>query len=100
MTSLQNAIQYATDQLQQGKVTADEANVLIVQMAGFRVVNKLSREVRKALNDAVKKGELGRLKKDGLKPEIYFHKNGMENAITEQKRIAKKSINALKGIYA
>ena len=55
--SKQNAREYALDQLQQGKITADQANVLMVQIEGVRAVrNRLPREVRKALNDAVKAG--------------------------------------------
>ena len=99
MTTLQNAIEYAMDQMTLGKITADEANVMVVQMAGMLVVkNKIPMQVRKALNKAVKNGELGKLKKDGLKPEIYHHKNGRANALTEQKRIANESIEILSKI--
>lgn len=101
MTSYQNALDFVKDQMQRGLMTADEANVKIVQMCGFRVVvNKLPSQVRKALNEAVKIGELGRLKKDGLKPEIYYHKNGRANAITEQNRIALEQAEKLKNIFA
>ena len=101
MTSIQNAREYAKDQMQQGKITAAEANVLIVQIAGIMVVNnKLPMEVRKALNEAVKRGELGRLKKDGLKPEFYHHKNARARALDEQRRIARVSIESIKGCFA
>ena len=101
MTSYQNAVDYARDQMQQGKVNAAQANVLIVQMMGIRVVSgKLPADVRAALNAAVKNGELGRIKKDGLKPEIYHHKNARANAIEEQRRIERASIESLSKCYA
>lgn len=100
MTTYQNALDYAKDQMQQGKINADQANVLIVQMMGFRViVGKLPTQVRKALNEAVKNGELGRLKKEGLKPEIYHHINARANAKDEQQRIAMQSIEKLKKVF-
>ena len=101
MTSYDNALDYVKDQMQRGLMTADEANVRVVQMCGLRVVlNKLPAQVRKALNAAVKVGELGHIKKDGLKPEIYHHKNGRANAITEQNRIASEQSEKLKNIFA
>ena len=98
-TTLQNATDYVSNQVDLGNVTTAEANVMIVQMMGFRVVYKLPRDVRKALNAAVKAGELGRLKKDGLKPEIYHHKNARTKALEEQERHFKAGIEALKGIF-
>jgi len=84
--------------MQQKKMTADEANVKIVQMVGFMVVCKLPREVRNAYNNAVKSGELGHIKKDGLKPEIYHHKNGRANALVEQQRIFRESMEIKKKV--
>jgi hypothetical protein len=100
MTTYQNALEYAQDQMKQGKINADQANVLIVQMMGFRViVGKLPSQVRKALNAAVKNGELERLKAEGLKPEIYHHKNARSNAKQEQQRIAMEAIDKLKKVF-
>lgn len=101
MTSYKNAVDYATDQMKQGKINAAQANVLIVQMMGIRVIKgKLPADVRKALNEAVKSGELGRLAKDGLKPEIYHHKNARAKALDEQERIATAHINSIKNCFA
>lgn len=101
MTSPHNALEYVKDQMSQGKMTADEANVCLVQMVGIKVVSgKLPASVRKALNAAVKAGELGKVKKDGLKPEIYHHKNARAKAIEEQNRIARASLEAIKGAFA
>lgn len=100
MTSQQNAMQHASDQLSQGKITLDEANVLIVQMMGVRVINgSLPASVRKSLNEAVKAGELGHIKKEGLKPEVYHHKNARANALDERNRIFNDKTNTLSKIY-
>lgn len=98
--SKQNAREYALDQLQQGKLTASQANVLMVQMEGVRAVrNKLTKELRKALNEAVKAGELGHMKKDGFKPEVYFHKNARPKAIELRNREHYASLEKLKGVF-
>ena len=101
MTTYQNPLDYCKDQMQMGLMTAAQANVKIVQMIGIKIISgKVPADVRKALNAAVKAGELGHLKADGFKPEVYFHKNGKANAIQERSRIEKTKIESLKGIYA
>lgn len=101
MTSYNNALTYATDQLQRGLINADQANVLVVQIMGTRVINgKIPATVRKALNAAVKAGELGHIKKEGLKPEVYHHKNGRARALEERERQYNKSLESLKGMFA
>ncbi len=96
----QNALSYAKDQMEQGNITVDEANVLIVQIMGVRVIaGSIPVSVRKSLNAAVKKGELGHLKKDGLKPEIYHHKNARVNALEEQSRVSKEALDRIKKVY-
>lgn len=71
---MQNDIERIEDKLQRGLITVAQANVEMVRVERVRLItNKLPREVRKALNEAVKKGALGHLKKDGYKPEAYFH---------------------------
>ncbi|HXS58512.1 MAG TPA: hypothetical protein VN726_20430 [Hanamia sp.] len=65
MTSKQNILDTVQDKLQRGELTAAQANVLMVQMEGVRVVRgKVMSDVRKALSEAVKNGELGHIKKD------------------------------------
>lgn len=57
-----------------GAMTAAEGNVAMIRARRvFLVTSKVSRDVRNALNDAVKAGNLGHVKKDGHKPEAYFH---------------------------
>lgn len=101
MTSEQNAIEWAKDQIQRGLLTADEANVKIVQMVGVKVVsNKLPASVRKALMAAVKAKELGRLPKKALAPEVFYHINGRANALQVQQRIERDNLNRLNGVFA
>lgn len=96
MTSYQNALDYANNKMQMGEITVDQANVLIVQMMGVRVIsNKLPASVRKALNAAVKAGELGHIKKEGLKPEVYHHKNARPKALTERERVMRSTLQSV-----
>ena len=96
MTSYQNALDHVTNKMQIGEITADQANVLIVQMMGVRVIsNKLPASVRKALNAAVKTGELGHIKKEGLKPEAYHHKNARPKALTERERVMRSTLESV-----
>lgn len=72
--SKQNDMEHLKDLMQRGEMSADQANVQMVRNERFRlVINSLPASVRKALNAAVKAGELGHLKKEGHKPECYFH---------------------------
>ena len=70
----QNMVEHLSDMIELKNMTADEANVALVRAERVRVVNgHLPAAVRKALNQAVKTGTLGRKPKQGLKPEVYFH---------------------------
>lgn len=55
-------------------MTVDEKNVQLVRVKRFILcTSKIPASVRRALNEAVKRGELGHVKKEGHKPEAYFH---------------------------
>ena len=70
----QNQLEHIIDMMQRGEITADQANVKkVLTQRVLLVVTKLPAGVRKALNAAVKNGELAHMKKDGHKPEVYFH---------------------------
>lgn len=100
MTSQQYATEYAMDKMRQGKINADQANVMIVQMMGVReVVNKLPMQVRKALNSAVKSGELGHIKKEGLKPEVYHHKNARARALDFRANVEREKIKTISNTF-
>ena len=99
MTTFDNALSYVKDQMQQGKITAEEANVEIVRMMGIRVVTgSLPAQVRKALNAGVKSGKICRLPKKGIASEIYYHPNSRTRALEEQSRQIAEGIAAIKSI--
>ena len=93
----QNDLEHIKDLLHRGEINADRANVMMVLAQRVKLVTRsMPANVRKALNEAVKAGELRRVKKDGHKPEAYFHptfeyivageRNAHERAILEASR--------------
>lgn len=68
-----NDMEHLQDQVLQGLMTAEQANVEKVRMQRVLLAGRIPADVRKALNAAVKRGELGHMKKDGNKPEAYYH---------------------------
>lgn len=72
--SLQNDIDHLKDLMERKQLTAGEANVELVLIQRVRLItNGCPRDVRNALNSAVKNGVLGHKKKVGHKPECYFN---------------------------
>jgi len=92
----QNDLEYLQDLMTRGNMTADQANVEMVKMARVRVINTtVPANVRKALNAAVKAGELKRKAKSKLKPEVYYHPNFEHLANEERGKIERETIDAL-----
>lgn len=76
-------------------------NVQQILCQGSRVVRgRIPAQVRKELAAAVKAGALGHLKKDGLKPEIFFHPDHKNGAVERQAREAEYSINCIAKVIA
>ncbi|VAW19980.1 hypothetical protein MNBD_BACTEROID05-493 [hydrothermal vent metagenome] len=100
MTTMQNIVEKIQDRMQRGELTAAEANIELVLAERVRIVCKLSREVRKALNNAVKEGRLGHMKKDGLKPEVYYHPTFDYLARATRNKAEKSSIKAISSVLA
>jgi hypothetical protein len=76
-------------------------NVEQILCQGSRVVRgRIPAQVRKELMAAVKAGVLGRLKKEGLKPEIFFHPDHKNGAADRQKREAAYSIECISTVIA
>lgn len=93
----QNDLENFMDLVERGEMTVDEANVEMVRAARVRVVSgSIPKNVRKALNDAVKCSKLGHYKKEGKKPEVYFHPSFDYLARSERNRVEKETIEALK----
>lgn len=82
----QNNFERLMDRKERGLISTDDANVQLVLQERFRVVHKLPASVRKALNAAVKDGRLGHMKKDGVKPEVYYHPTFKYLAIEERNK--------------
>jgi hypothetical protein len=97
MANVGMALEYARQNIDKG-MTVDDANVELVRSMGFRVIGgKIPRTVRTALMAAVKAGRLGRLAKDGLLPEVFYHPNSEFSA----KEARSKAFNAgLRAILA
>jgi len=76
-------------------------NVENILVEGTRVVRgRVPAQVRKELAAAVKAGVLGRLPKDGLKPEIYYHPDHKHGAIERQQREALYAVNCIAKVVA
>ena len=94
----QKAFDIIMDQRERGIITVEEANIQLVEVERFRIVTRLSRDIRKTLNNAVRQGRLGHMRKDGLMPEMYYHPTFKHLANQERRRIAEQGIAAIKKI--
>ncbi len=76
-------------------------NVEQILLQATRVVEgRIPRQVRNELMSAVKAGVLGRLPKDGLKPEIFFHPDHKHGAVDRQKREAEYAVKCIATVMA
>lgn len=76
-------------------------NVEQILAQATRVVRgPIPARVRKELMAAVKCGALGRLPKDGPKPEIFFHPDHKNGAIELQRREAEYSVGCIAKVIA
>ena len=99
MNSYQNALEWVQDKIKQGVEFEHGPNAEVIRAIGVKLIaGKIPAQVRKELNAAVKAGYLGRLKKDGLLPEAYFHPNSRPRAIEERRREAMQGIEAIKKV--
>lgn len=72
-----------------------------IRCQASRVIRgRMPAEVRRELMDAVAKGFLGRLKKDGLKPEVFFHPDHKNGAIERQRREAEYAVSCVAQVMA
>ncbi len=76
-------------------------NVQQILCQATRVIRgRIPAQVRKELAAAVKAGALGRLPKDGLKPEIFYHPDHRNGAIERQRIEATYSASLIAGVVA
>lgn len=97
--SNQNNLEIIKDKLERGLITADEANVELVLSERVRVITgSMPRTTRNALNKAVKEGKLGRMKKDGFKPECYHHPTFKNLANSARSKAEMGTIRSLEAV--
>lgn len=76
-------------------------NVELIRKHATRIVRaRIPAQVRKELIAAVKAGQLGHLRKDGLLPEVFFHPDHRNGAIDLRKRDAAYAIECIRGVIA
>jgi len=100
MNLKQNDREHIKDMMDRGIWTPDQANVEKVRMQRVLIVAKLPREVRNALNTAVKAGYLGHKKKDGYRPEVYYHPDFEYLANARRNEIAADCLRAVAKVLA
>jgi hypothetical protein len=101
MKLTQNHVEHLQDKLDRGEMTADQANVEKVKMARVQLVTcRMPMAVRKALNAAVKRGELSHMPKDGRKPEAYYHPTFEYLAKQARNEHERNTLKALAGVLS
>jgi hypothetical protein len=97
----QNDLEHLQDMMQRGEMSVDEANVKKVLMQRVQLVTcRIPAQVRKALNEAVKRGELGHVKKDGHKPEAYYNPTFQYLVAGERNKHEQDTLNAVASVMA
>jgi hypothetical protein len=94
----QNDLERIQDRLQRGLITVTEANIEKILCERVHLVTKLSKDVRTALNGAVKAGKLGHKAKKGHLPEVYYHPSFECLVAQERNEHAQKVVNALASV--
>ena len=95
----QNDMEHIKDMMQQGKMTADEANIFKVETQRvFLCVGTIPASVRKALNAGVKSGRLEHKKMDGRKPEVFYKKGFEHIANSERNQYERDCVKAIAGV--
>ena len=99
MELTQNQKERLIDMMDTGRLTAEQANVEKIKMERVHlVICRIPADVRKALNDAVKGGELGHVKKEGRKPEAYYHTDFKYMVNGERAKYERQTLTALASV--
>jgi hypothetical protein len=99
MELTQNQKERLSDLIDTGKLTADQANVEKIKMERVHLVTcRMPAQVRRALSKAVKTGEIGHIKKDGKKPEVYYHLDFKYLVNGERSNHERKILKALRRV--
>lgn len=98
--AIQNDMEHILDLLDRNEITLYRANIMMIQVEGFRLIkSSIPRSTRKSLNAAVKNCEIGHLKKEGNKPEAYFKLNCRSSAIEARNNHERSVSNAMNAIF-
>lgn len=94
--NMEKVLDVLRDRMYRGEISSLNANVEMVRAERVRIIaGPVPAAVRSALNTAVKNGELGHFKKDGLKPEVYFHPTFEYLAVGTRKSEEEKAHRAI-----
>ena len=97
----QNDFETIKDLRHRGEITLDQAHVMMVRARRVLLVtSSIPADVRRALNTALKSGELARMKKEGRKPEAYYHPTFSHLARRERAAHESGIAAALAGVVA
>lgn len=89
------------DRVARGEITVEESHVEQVRAARVYLVTcPLPADFRRALNAAVKSEKLGHVKKEGHKPEAYFHPEFAYLVPGERKAVEDRALRAIRGVIA
>ncbi len=95
---MSTVIEYISEQMRTGKMTASQANVEKVRMNRVQLVtSRIPAQVRNDLCAAVKIGYLNHKKKIGGKPEVFYHPNFEYLANGMRSRHELNILNSIKG---
>ena len=84
---------------ERGELGGIGPNAMIIRLVGAELVRgRMMREVRAELMAAVKLGHIGRIKKDGLRPEAFFHPNAKAYAHDLRDEAFRKGVAAIASV--
>jgi hypothetical protein len=100
-TERANTLDYVKDQMGKGLMTVEQANVYVARAGRVVLVTtRLPAAIRAAYGNAVKSGTLCHVKKDGNKPEAYYHPDFKYLVAGERNKHADATAAALRAIMA
>ena len=97
----QNLRDTLKDRIARGELSAAEANVQLVLAERYRLTTgQIPRDVRSALNAAVKDGRMARMPKEGAKPECYYNPEFRYLAVAARNEWARDTAAAVAKVMA
>jgi hypothetical protein len=92
----QNTVERILDKMERGEITTAQGNVELILAERVRIVEgRIPSTLRKTLNESVKRGELGHMKKEGFKPEVYYNPTFEYLALSARNTMERESKRAI-----